>query len=262
MKTFTSKQLTNHQEINNYLILGTQLTDVIDENERIFIELIAHEYDSGRLTYDDLVLVLYDCFEVDKYFDSYSERVINQLALFGFETKQILSSHYRMPKIMLADTYHCLEELKNSDVDRARQIAHHHLETLDKIHCSSSELQALFYSLTHRECYFRYIDEQSCELTVTDPYQWSSNEDFTHTQSLMITAHNNEYELSISIQHPSDECFYDGALSQVFENYNITRHYDQQKDILTLYRNKFSLEELMSFITYVGIEIGGGEYDI
>lgn len=261
MKKLQKKDLTQNQMINKYLLSGVELNDEFyddDDNANyLFIEILAYEYDCKRLTHDELLYILYDIFQIDKQFNSYSELVINQLALLGLETHRILNSDYTYAKKLLVLTNQHLNELNQDDNDSIRKLALQRSKLINKVKHTSKEMKLLFDSLTHRECRFHCINKTACELIIPNSLYWCYKESGIR---FMVVA-DNEYIVASIIDEFTDSCFENG-IRQGLELRGITHTYKDDRGELCI-RHKFNdLSKLVEFITWAGVEISHFAYDI
>lgn len=262
MKKLQKKDLTQNQIINKYLLLNTELDDEIyDKNNNedySFIKILAHEYDCRRLTYDELLYILYDVFQIDKNFNSYSEQTINQLALLGLETQQILDSHYVKAKKLLIRTNHCLNELIQDDDDLISELALQRLKLIDNVKRASKEINSLFNSLTHRECKFRYVNKVMCELYIPNSLRWYYPDDGI---IFKVLVDNNSYFVCSKIDDFTDYCFENGV-RQGLELHGISHAHKSDQEILYIQHEFNELSKLIDFITWISIEISYGFYNV
>lgn len=262
MKTFASKQLTNHQELNKYLLSGAQLDDTIydKDNDEYYsvIEMLAYEYDCKRLSHDTLLFILYDMFQIDKHFDSYSDVVVNQLALLGLETQQILNSNRIRAKKLLVVTNHYLEELAQCEYTNVKVCALVRLDLINQVNHASKQMKLLFDSLTHRECDFYYINDTTCALMIPNSLYWCANES---ALTFEIKLDDDKYTMFSLIDECFQECFENG-IRQGLESLSITYQYNEQEAELHICHEFDGLDKLIEFMTWAGIEISRGAYNI
>lgn len=250
------KELTQNQLINKYLSMGAQLDDELDDESDGEFELssiLIHEYDCGRLSYNELKSVLYEVFHIDKNFSTYSEITMNQLASLGFEIDQILNSDFEAPQLRLARQYCCLDMLKDSEHSLVAAAANKRIYTMNRINESSKPIKNLFYALTHRECKFWYVDSHSCELWVPKGYYWTYGDEGI---IFKITENNNEYDVYAEIHSPIPESFdKSNTVYDDLSKYKFNFDYDRDEDIMYMSRSQMSLNDLTRFMKWIGLEI-------
>lgn len=258
MQNVTSKQLTNNKEINQYLSHNTSLIDVVHDGHT-FIEFLAHEYDLGKLSHEELERVLYDSRQIDKNFKYYPEFVINQLALLGFESQRILYSNHASAKAFLARTYQCLEELQNDYSSSVRFVAESSLSKLKKLKNATVAIQNIFNMLTHRECVFALDSSSRCALCFNANEYWG--EDCLYTR-FEISDNDGVCSLSAELKDVTPAYFENTEIAQQFEKYGITCEYKEYDQSMRVYKDDFSLKELEKFVKWLGFELSYGVHDI
>lgn len=255
------KELTKNKLINEYLATNIQLEDECDDDilgENIFTSILVHEYDCGRLSYDELSSILYEVFHIDKNFGTYSKDTMNQLAALGFEIDQILNSDFEDPQCMLARMYLYLDILKDSDNEDVKWAAKKSIGKLNQISACSNVIQKIFKGLAHRECKFFYVDEHSCELGFFNSYYWSYGDEGI---IFKITENHGAYDLYTEFIEPIystlDE---NNEIHKDFLKYNVEYDYDHENDIVCMRKSKMPLDELIRFVKFMGLELSFGMY--
>lgn len=91
MQTVVSKQLTNNSHINPYILVKEDLDSQI-HGYLSLVGMIRREFLSGHLTRDEVHMILYDLYRVDKKFSTLSKETISFLAELGYELDKIIES--------------------------------------------------------------------------------------------------------------------------------------------------------------------------
>ena len=161
MKTVVSKQLTNNDKINQYILAQFDLQDEVVHDSTLLNE-IKRAFLSEEITREEMDMIFYDVYNIDTIFDEFTPNAISILAELGYLHDKIVKDVMNPDAIYaIIQQYKHLDDLIENPIDHIRSWAKQYHEGWDQARKNHSQILKLLDSLDLTLFHLREFDKNS-----------------------------------------------------------------------------------------------------
>ena len=161
MKTVVSKQLTNNDKINQYILAQFDLQDEVVHDSTLLNE-IKRAFLSEEITREEMDMIFYDVYNIDMIFDEFTPNAISILAELGYLHDKIVKDVMNPDAIYaIIQQYKHLDDLIENPIDHIRSWAKQYHEGWDQARKNHSQILKLLDSLDLTLFHLREFDKNS-----------------------------------------------------------------------------------------------------
>lgn len=246
MQNVTSKQLTNNSLINPYILVKEDL----DSNIKGYLSLVSmirREFLSGHLTRDEVHMILYDLYRVDKKFSTLSNETISVLAELGYEHDKIIETCTDPNTLLfIVNQYRHLDRFSNHPDERVKYWAHLRFNEMHMIKKNYPMLFKLISKIDLSQFRLENVFMGSFEVeTKSFDYEYAN---LNYAVRLKVIDRVDSFAINICYDKQSPKCR--ERAEQFFNEYNFKNTVEKymSDDVVNGEITGLSLDEVIEFI--------------
>ena len=161
MKTVVSKQLTNNDKINQYILAQFDLQDDVAHDSTLLNE-IKHAFLSEEITREEMDMIFYDVYDIDTIFDEFTPNAISILAELGYLHDKIIKDSTNTDALYaMIQQYKYLDELIEHPLRHVRSWTKQYFEGWNQARKNHSQILKLLDALDLTLFHLREFDQNS-----------------------------------------------------------------------------------------------------
>ena len=246
MQNVTSKQLTNNSLINPYILVKEDLDSKITGYLSL-AGMIRREFLSGHLTRDEVHMILYDLYRVDKKFSTLSKETISFLAELGYELDKIIESCTDSDTLLsIVNQYTHLDRFSNHPDERVNYYANLRFMEISMTKKNYPMLFKLINELDLAQFSVDNVFMGSFEVkTKSFDYEYAN---LDYEVQLKVIDRCDSFTINVCYDKQSPECR--ECAEQFFNEYNFKNTVEKymSDDVVSGEITGLSLDEVLEFI--------------
>lgn len=246
MQKVISKQLTNNSRINPYILVKEDLDSKI-HGYLSLVGMIRREFLSGHLTRDEVHMILYDLYRVDKKFSTLSKETISFLAELGYELDKIIDSCTDSDTLLsIVNQYTHLDRFSNHPDERVNYYANLRFMEISMTKKNYPMLFKLINELDLAQFSVDNVFMGSFEVkTKSFDYEYAN---LDYEVQLKVIDRGDSFTINVCYDKQSPECR--ERAEQFFNEYNFKNTVEKymSDDIVRGEITGLSLKEVLQFI--------------
>ena len=246
MQTVVSKQLTNNSHINPYILVKEDLDSKI-HGYLSLVGMIRREFLSGHLTRDEVHMILYDLYRVDKKFSTLSKETISFLAELGYELDKIIESCTDSDTLLsIVNQYTQLDRFSNHPDERVNYYANLRFMEISMTKKNYPMLFKLINELDLAQFSVDNVFMGSFEVkTKSFDYEYAN---LNYEVQLKVIDRGDSFTINVCYDKQSPECR--ERAEQFFNEYNFKNTVEKymSDDVVNGEITGLSLDEVIEFI--------------
>ena len=246
MQNVTSKQLTNNSLINPYILVKEDIDSKI-HGYLSLVGMIRREFLSGHLTRDEVYMILYDLYHVDKKFSTLSNETISVLAELGYELDKIIKSCTDSDTLLsIVNQYAHLDRFSNHPDERVNYYANLRFMEISMTKKNYPMLFKLMNELDLSQFKVENVSMGSFEVeTKSFDYEYAN---LNYKVQLKVIDRGDSFTINICYDKQSSECR--ERAEQFFNQYNFKNTVEKymSDDVVSGEITGLSLDEVLEFI--------------
>lgn len=161
MKTVVSKQLTNNDKINQYILAQFDLQDEVVYDSTLLNE-IKRAFLSEEITREEMDMIFYDVYDIDTIFDEFTPNAISILAELGYLHDKIIKDSTNTDALYaMIQQYKYLDELIEHPLRHVRSWTKQYFEGWNQARKNHSQILKLLDALDLTLFHLREFDQNS-----------------------------------------------------------------------------------------------------